>query len=129
MAEANLGLLVSIKRLLSTLVSVASTRLQLLANELEEERLHWERMLLYFLLTLFCFGMALMLLTVFVVVLFWDTHRLAVLGGAGGLFLLSGILLAYALLKIKQRKSTLFSVSLAELAKDGAQLGGNDATR
>lgn len=129
MAEANLGLLVSIKRLLSTLVSVASTRLQLLANELEEERLHWERMLLYFLLTLFCFGMALMLLTVFVVALFWDTHRLAVLGGTGGLFLVSGILLAYALLKIKQRKSTLFSVSLAELAKDGAQLDGNDATR
>jgi len=129
MAEAHLGLLVSIKRLLSTLVSVASTRLQLLANELEEERLHWERMLLYFLLTLFCLGMAVLLLTVFVVALFWDTHRLAVLGGAGGLFLVAGMLLAYALLKIKQRKSTLFSESLAELAKDSAQLDGSDATR
>jgi uncharacterized membrane protein YqjE len=127
MAEANLGLLVSIKRLLSTLVSVASTRLQLLANELEEERLHWERMLLCFLATLFCFGMALMLLTVLVVALFWDTHRLAVLGGAGGLFLLAGILLTSVLLRMKQRKSTLFSVSLAEMAKDSAELAGNNA--
>lgn len=129
MVEANSGLLVSIKRLLSTLVSVASTRLQLLANELEEERLHWERMLLYFLATLFCLGMALMLLTVFVVAMFWDTHRLAVLGGAGGLFLVAGVFLAAALLKIKQRKSTLFSVSMAELAKDRAQLGGRDAAQ
>jgi uncharacterized membrane protein YqjE len=129
MVEVNSGLLVSIKRLFSTLVSVASTRLQLLANELEEERLHWERMLLYFLAALFCFGMALMLLTVFVVAMFWDTHRLAVLGGAGGLFLVTGILLLSVLLKIKQRKSTLFSVSLAELAKDRAQLGGDDETQ
>ncbi|MCX7192527.1 MAG: phage holin family protein [Proteobacteria bacterium] len=117
------GLLGSIKRLLSTLTSVASTRLELLANELHEERLHLEQMLLYFFSMLFCLGMTLTLLTVFVVVLFWDDHRLLVLGGLSALFCAIGVMLAVRLQKMAQAKSKLFSESLAELAKDREQLG------
>ena len=123
MAEA--GLLGSVRRLLSTLSSVAATRLALLANELHEERLHLEQMLLYFFATLFCFGMTLMLLTVFVVVLFWDEHRLAVLGGLSALFFIIGILLTRRLQRIAQNKSKLFTASLAELASDREQLEGS----
>lgn len=116
----------SIKRLLSTLTSIASTRLELLANELYEERLHLEQMLLYFFSALFFFAMTLMLLTVFVVVLFWDTHRLAVLGGLSALFLVLGLLVVSRLQKIARTKSKLFSVSLAELSRDREQLGGGN---
>ena len=122
MSEANSGLLGSIKRLLSTLISVASTRLELLANELHEERLHLGQMLLCFLLVLFCFAMALMLLTVFIVVLFWDSHRLAVLGSVCVLFIVAGVFLVLKLRRLSQIKSKLFSVSLAEFAKDREQL-------
>jgi uncharacterized membrane protein YqjE len=126
MSEA--GLLGSIKRLLSTLTSVASTRLELLANELYEERLHLEQMLLYFVSALFCFGMTIMLLTVFIVVLYWDDHRLLLLGGLSTVFLVAGLMLAMRLQKIMQNKSKLFSVTLAELAKDKDLLGdGNGA--
>ena len=45
MPEASWGLMESVKRLLSTLASIASTRLELLANELEEERLRLTQML------------------------------------------------------------------------------------
>lgn len=117
------GLLGSVKRLLSTLTSIASTRLELLVNELHEERLHWEQMLLYFLSALFFLGMGIILLTFFVVVVFWDTHRLAALAGLSALFLLSGVLLAQKLLVISRAKSKLFSESLAELAKDREHLG------
>ena len=113
----------SIKRLLSTLTSVASTRLELLANELHEERLHLEQMLLYFFSALFCFAMTIMLLTVFVVVLFWDDHRLLVLGGAAAVFLVLGLMVVKRLQKINREKSKLFSVSLAELGRDREQLG------
>lgn len=122
MSEA--GLLGSIRRLLSTLTSVASTRLELLANELYEERLHVEQMLLYFFSALFCFGMTIMLLTVFVVVLFWDDNRLLVLGGLSAVFLVFGVMLVKRLQRIAQIKSRLFSASLAELAKDREQLNG-----
>jgi len=112
----------SVKRLLSTLTAIASTRLELLANELHEERLHLEQMLLYFFAALFCFGMTLMLLTVFIVVLFWDDHRLAVLGWLSAVFLASGLMLAQSLRRLAQSKSRLFSVTLGELAKDREQL-------
>ena len=122
MAEA--GLLGSVRRLLFTLSSIASTRLELLANELHEERLHVEQMLLYFFTALFCFGMTILLLTVFVIALFWDEHRLAVLGGLSVLFLVAGVMLAVRLKNTARSKSRLFSVSLAELARDREQLDG-----
>lgn len=112
----------SVKRLASTLISIVSTRLELLANELQEERLHLTQMFLFSLLALFCFGMAVLLLTVFVVVLFWDDHRLAVLGGLCILFFVLGALMAMLLRNKVQSKSKLFSASLAELAKDREQL-------
>lgn len=124
MSAVNSGLMGSVRRLLSTLTSVASTRLALLANELYEERLQLEQMLLYFFTALFCFAMGILLLTTFIVVLFWDTYRLAVLGGLGALFVITGVLLANKLVCISRRKSTLFSVTLAELAVDREQLDG-----
>lgn len=115
----------SIKRLASTLIAIVSTRLELLANELQEERLHLTQMLLFSLFALFCFGMGILLLTVFIVVLFWDDHLLAVLGGLCGLFFVLGILMALLLRSKAKAKSKLFSASLAELAKDREHLGAH----
>jgi len=122
MQEAGSGLLGSAKRLLCTLTGIVSTRLELLANELQEERLRLTQMLFFALAALFCFGMGLLLLTVFIVVLFWDSHRLMVLGGLSGIFFASGALLAMLLRSKAQQKSRLFSVSLGELVKDRAQM-------
>lgn len=112
----------SVKRLLSTLISIVITRLELLVNELQEERLRLTRMLVIAWFALFCFGMGILLLTVFIVVLFWDDHRLAVLGGTCALFFALGTLMAMLLRSKAQAKSKLFSASLAELAKDREQL-------
>jgi uncharacterized membrane protein YqjE len=123
MREAGSGLMGSVKRLTSTLTSIVSTRLELLANELQEERLRLTQMLLFTLVALFCFGMGLLLLTVFIVVLFWDDHRLAVLGALSVIFFVSGSLVLMVLRGKAQEKSRLFSASLAELSKDREQLG------
>ena len=125
MPEASSGLMGSIKRLLSTLTSIVSTRLELLANELQEERLHLMQMLLFAALALFCLGLGVLLLTAFVVVLFWDDHRLAVLGVLSTFFFALGTLVAMLLRSKMQAKSKLFSASLAELAKDREQLGAS----
>ena len=125
MAEQSAGLMESLKRLVSTLTKIVSTRLELLANELQEERLHLTQMLFFSLFAIFCFGMGLLLLTIFIVVLFWDDHRLAVLGGLSLLFFLLGVLMA-AVLRVRARSKTkLFSASIAEFAKDREQLGGD----
>jgi uncharacterized membrane protein YqjE len=125
MQEAGAGLLESAKRLLCTLTSIVSTRLELLANELQEERLRLTQMLFLALAALFCFGMGILLLTVFIVVLFWDDHRLAVVGGLTVLFFASGALMALLLRSKAQSKPRLFSASLSELAKDRAHLEAN----
>jgi len=56
-------------------------------------------------------------------VLFWDDHRLAALGALSVIFFVSGSLAALLLRGKAQEKSKLFSASLAELARDRAQLG------
>lgn len=126
MAEAGAGLMGSIRQLLSTVTSIASTRLELLANELQEERLRLTQMLLFALFALFCFGVGILLLTAFIVVLFWDDHRLAVLGALSALFLALGALMAMLLRSKAQAKSRLFSSSLAELTEDRKQLSAGD---
>jgi uncharacterized membrane protein YqjE len=122
MAEHGAGLMESLKRLLSTLTSIVSARLELLANELQEERLRLTQMVLYSLFAIFCLGMSLLLFTVFIVLLFWDDHRLAVLGGLSILFLVLALLIAIVLRVKVLYKSKLFSASIAELAKDREHL-------
>ena len=112
----------SVKQLLSTLTSIASTRLELLANEVQEERLRLTQMLIFTLFALFCFGIGILLLTTFIVVLFWDDHRLVALGILSALFLALGTLMTMLLRSKAQAKSRLFSASLAELANDREQL-------
>lgn len=111
----------SIKRLLATLVAIVSTRLELLVNELEEERLRLTQMLLISLFALFCLGMGVLLLTIFVV-LAWDEHRLAVTGVLSAVFFALGLLMVMLLRSKAYAKSRLFSATLAELANDKEHL-------
>lgn len=122
MPEASPGLMDSAKRLLSTLAATASTRIELLANELHEERLRLMQMLLFALCALFCFGLAVLLLTIFIVVLFWDEHRLVALGVMCGVFFALGGLMVVLLRNAAQAHPKLFSATLAELAKDREHL-------
>jgi|SRR3989338_3448179 len=112
------GLMESLKRMAGTSLAILQVRLELLSNEMEEERLRIGQMLLYGSIALFFFGLAIMLLTVFIVVLFWDSHCLLVLGGLAALFFVAGLLVWNALRRLAREKSKLFSTSLAELAND-----------
>ncbi|MDD4964817.1 MAG: phage holin family protein [Gallionella sp.] len=117
-----LGLFDSVKRLGATLTAIAATRLALLANELHEERLRLTQMLLFTMLALFCFGLTVVFLTTFLVVLFWDSHRLMVLGGLCIVFFSLGSAMLFLLRQKVSQKPTLFAASLAELSKDQASL-------
>ena len=115
----------SLRQLISTLTSIVSTRLELLANELQEERLRLTQMLFFSLCTLFLFSIGIVLLVAFIVVLFWDEHRLAVLGFMSALFLALGTVTALMLRNKSLARAKLFSASLAELVKDREQLTAN----
>ncbi len=124
MGSAKPGLMGSLRQLGGSVLSIFSTRLALLVNELQEEKLRLTQMLVLALLALVCFSFAVLLLTVFVVVLFWDSQRLLVLGLAGSFFfVMTGVMVWQLLLKARQG-SRLFAASLAELEKDRQWLRG-----
>ncbi len=116
------GLVASLRNFAATLSGVAQTRLELLANEVEEEKLRFGQLLLFGSIALFCLAMGSMFLAIFVTILLWDSHRLLVLGGFAVLFLSLG---GVAVVMFRARASAgsrLFAASLAELGKDRRQL-------
>lgn|SRR5690349_15536970 len=123
MAEkASGGLLQSLTVFAGTLVAIAYTRLELLSTDLEEEREHLLSLLLLALIALFCLGVGVVLATILLVAIFWDTYRLQVLSGLVGFFLITGMAaFGFAIHKAKS-KPRLFSTSMSELLKDRQQL-------
>lgn len=106
----------------ATLVAMAHTRLELLSADLEEEREHFFSLLVLSLATLFFLGVGMVLVAILLVAVFWDTHRLLVLGSLAGLFLAAGVAAwMFARHKVKT-KPRLFAASLSELLKDRQQL-------
>ena len=116
------GLLHSIKHLAQTLLGAAQTRLEILATEIEEERARLEQMLLCALGAVFCPGMGIVLCVAYVVVLFWDTHRLAAVGLLAAGFLVAGALLGWSVRNQAKKRPKLFAATRGELAKDQAML-------
>jgi uncharacterized membrane protein YqjE len=116
------GLLESLTTLAGTLVAIAHTRLDLLSADLEEERAQLLSLLVLTLAALFCLGIGVVLVTILLVVAFWDTHRLLALGALAGLYLVIGMGVWVFALHKARTKPRLFAASLSELFKDRQQL-------
>jgi uncharacterized membrane protein YqjE len=120
------GLFHSLNGFVSTLVNVAQTRLQLLTTELQEEVQRAAQMLIWAFVSLFAALMALFLGSLTVIFVFWDTHRLV------AAVAMTGVMLAVAagaglVLRAKlATKPPMLDATLAELAKDRAQLRSSE---
>ena len=116
------SLLNSLKRLTVTLIAIVHTRLELLSTDLEEGRERFISLLAMTFVSLFslCFGAV--LLTILIVVVFWDTHRLLVLGSLTGLFLIAGAVLGAIVIGKLKSMPRMFEASLAELIKDHQEI-------
>jgi uncharacterized membrane protein YqjE len=121
-AAARGGLLHSIRHLAQTLLGAAQTRLEILATEIEEERVRLEQMLLVALAAAFCLAMGIVLCVALVVVYFWDTHRLLAVGMLAAGFLAAGVVLGLVLRDKAKTRPKPFAITRGELAKDRAIL-------
>ena len=120
------GLLGSLKSLSSLVVAIAHNRLNLLSTDLEIARERTVSVLMMVLVALFCLCFGALLLALFVVVIFWDTHRLIALGSVTGLFLLVGSIYLWRVLRALKRMPATFEASLTELAKDYKSLKSDE---
>jgi uncharacterized membrane protein YqjE len=66
---------------------------------------------------LFC-RRGVILLTLFIVVYFWDTHRLLALGGVTALYLIVGLAVALTAKKKMAASPKFLSATMSEFAKD-----------
>jgi len=120
--EPATGILQSLRNLATTLVALLQNRLELLATDLEEERIRLLQVLFWAAGALFFFALGVLTITMFVVLLLWDSHRLAGIIVLAAVFLAIGVGLALGVYKLMHRRSRLFSASLDELAKDKDRL-------
>lgn len=112
------GLLSSLQSMAATVVAIAHNRLDLLSTDLEIAREKLVSSLIMVLVALFCLCFGALLLAIFIVVIFWDTHRLLALGAVTGLFLLLGSITLWRVFKALKTMPATFEASLSELAKD-----------
>ena len=113
-----MAIIETVGRIGGTLLSMVETRLQLAALDIEEES---QRLLGYFmlaLLSLILFGIAMVLVALTIILVFWDTYRLqaalalAALFGAAGTFFMMKLKTAFA------TRPRMLASTVAELNKD-----------
>jgi uncharacterized membrane protein YqjE len=108
----------TVGRLAATVLAMVRTRIELAAVEVEEQSQRYLGYLLMSLLALFLSGIAIVLAALFVVMLFWDTYRIAAVLGMASLFALAAMVIGMKVRAGLASQPPLLSATLAELEKD-----------
>ena len=115
------GLFAALKSVAATLLAAGKTRLELLGNELEEQKILAVRLFLLLQGLVLCLGVTVLLMVALITALFWESRGI-VLGSLVCVFsLLCGVLFTIVK-RAKRRPEKVFSSSIAELEEDLRQL-------
>ncbi len=112
------GLIGSLKNVLSSLIAMAQTRLELISTELQEEVGRAAVLLLWAFIALFAAGIGLFLGALVLIFAFWETHRLLVSLLVMGFFFLLALTAVLVLRAKLQSRPRLFDATIAEFARD-----------
>ena len=112
------GVIASLRSLAANAVGIVRTRLELLANEFEEERVRTMQIILLAAIALFCAGVGVLLLTTWIVVALWDQYRLVTIAVLAFAYLIVAAIVALKLKTKTAERPKLFATSLAELTRD-----------
>ena len=117
------GLRHALARAGGSLLGLVRTRLELASVEYQEAREHAITRLVLVAVVVTAFAFALLMASLLVVVLFWDTHRIAALAAVTLGYVVIGVG-AWWRLGVESRAAPApFAATLAELERDGQWLG------
>ena len=119
--DARRGLLSATRNGVATLLSAGRTRLELLGNEIREEKLRAVRLLLLSQLVAFCLMVGTIVAVALCVIVFWD-DRVLVLASFIGVFFVLGGAAALLLWHKLHQPSAIFAASIGELDEDLRQI-------
>jgi uncharacterized membrane protein YqjE len=115
------GLFATLKNIPVTLLSIGQTRLELLANEVEAQKLTLLRMLLLAQSMMFCATVGVLLAVALVTLLLWE-QRSVMVAVSAAVFVLAAALFYRALMRLVNAPEPAFAATLAELKEDMRQL-------
>jgi uncharacterized membrane protein YqjE len=118
------GMIGSLKSMLSSLIAIAQTRLELISTELQEEVGRAAELLLWAFIALFAAGIGLFLGALVLIFAFWDTHRVLVSLLVMGFFFLLALTALLVLRARLRSRPRLFEATIAEFARDREHLDG-----
>src|ERR1039457_612274 len=110
-------LLSTVTRMFQTLRDMAENRVELFLTELKEERIRLFDALLLAAIAVVCALMALVMVTLTVVVVFWDTNRLLVLTLVTVTYAVAATV-AFVKLRARLQRWQAFSETLEQIKKD-----------
>ena len=116
----------SLRALAATLIELVWTRAELIAVEFEEEKERAAQKLILLAVATLFLALGLVLFAMAVVVVFWDTYRIAAACGVTVLYLGIG---AWALLRLRElgrNSPPPFSATIDQFANDLKMLRGRD---
>ncbi len=119
-----MGLFASLRRMLATLVALVQTRLELVSVEIEEQIEHAASVLLWSIAAIFFASLTVLLLSLTIVIAFWDGHRLLAAGLVTASFGLFAVIAALVVRHRLRTRPRFLSATVAELGRDAAELGG-----
>lgn len=108
----------SASRLAATLLAVVQNRVELASTELEEESLRYFSCLMLSLAAMFCLGIAVVLGVILAIVLYWESHRVAILAISMAVFGISSLAIALRVRRQYRSKPRLLGHTLTELSRD-----------
>jgi uncharacterized membrane protein YqjE len=117
-------LLRSAVQLFGSVMTAAQTRAELLTTEVEEEIQRVARLLLLGFAALLAGILGALIAGFIVVIIFWDTHRMAAALAVLGVFLVAAAACGLALRRELRARPRLLEATRAELARDVARLRG-----
>lgn len=119
------GLFASLRRLLATALEIVQVRIELLAVEIEQEKLRIFDGLLWAALAVLLLGVGTVLLVALLLMLFWEGYRLAALAVLCVLFIGGGVAVAMRARALLSSPQGMVSASVGEIERDREQLGGS----
>jgi uncharacterized membrane protein YqjE len=112
------GLLNSLRAFCQTGVALAQDRLELIIVEFSEERERTRQRLTLTVVAIVFLSMGMLLLAAFVVLLFWDLHRLLAASGMTLLYLVIGAAALARIRSVNRDAAPPFAATLREFQRD-----------
>ena len=119
-SPASTGIMGSLRTLGDGLIASVQDRLELFSVELQEEKFRLIQTVLWISAAVFTGMMAVMFASLTLVYLFWESARLAVLGGLTVLYAAALIAIIIAFRRYLARQPSPFAVTLHEIKDDRA---------